>query len=533
MKALITDAVAVLTRDTVLKTWILCQVGSDTFYSFQHMQCEDSFAYLFRMPREADDMRGTRYNQDILQHIIDVFGLVLSSKDRCLYVAHNSALGEFPKRAAAFFSGPAVLGERREYLGTLTDMWPPAHPPLDRLYADQRHGRVYMGGTYAVYIKDWTRVPLDALSTESTRKLGGVLYVVERPEVDPSSTNSVTFVRTAHCAGRSSINVHAGETNTLQEDPTISHGGKGGVVVQDQCSVCECDTSQAADTTLVCDGCDRDCHFQCVTPAVLEAPEGEWYCAQCVSSNLGQQKDPTLNAIIRDAVAVLKRDTVLKTWVKCHVGLDMFYSFTDLQSEEQFAYLFRMPPKDAMAGTRYGHHVLQQTINVCGFILSSTEGLCVAHNAALGRFPKRAAAFYSGPEIVAAASEHLDTLKHIWPAGQPPLDRLFEDERSRTVYMGETYAAYINTAKDSTQRVHLEAMSTVHTRTFGGVLYVVRPEDREDPMTTTGLTIVRTAYCAAGASEDAKQHARGIGFTPNPLTASIVGLPPHPHTAHQ
>jgi hypothetical protein len=219
MKALITDAVAVLTRDTVLKTWILCQVGSDTFYSFQHMQCEDSFAYLFRMPRAADDMRGTRYNQDILQHIIDVCGLVLSSKDRCLYVAHNSALGEFPKLAAAFFSGPAVLGERREYLGTLTDMWPPAHPPLDRLYADQRHGTVYMGDTYAVYIKDWTRVPLDALSTESTRKLGGVLYVVERPEVDPSSTNSVTFVRTAYCAGRSSINV--------------------GVVVQDQCSVCE------------------------------------------------------------------------------------------------------------------------------------------------------------------------------------------------------------------------------------------------------------------------------------------------------
>ncbi|CAH0522686.1 unnamed protein product [Peronospora belbahrii] len=32
---------------------------------------------------------------------------------------------------------------------------------------------------------------------------------------------------------------------------------------------------------LCCDGCERACHLNCIRPALLDVPEGDWFCSRC------------------------------------------------------------------------------------------------------------------------------------------------------------------------------------------------------------------------------------------------------------
>lgn len=50
-----------------------------------------------------------------------------------------------------------------------------------------------------------------------------------------------------------------------------------------ECKCCTlCGTSENDDQLLFCDDCDRGYHLYCLSPPLLEPPEGEWSCELCL-----------------------------------------------------------------------------------------------------------------------------------------------------------------------------------------------------------------------------------------------------------
>ncbi len=50
----------------------------------------------------------------------------------------------------------------------------------------------------------------------------------------------------------------------------------------DEITLCEiCQRSDREDRMLLCDGCDNGYHCECLTPAIDEIPEGQWFCPDC------------------------------------------------------------------------------------------------------------------------------------------------------------------------------------------------------------------------------------------------------------
>lgn len=48
---------------------------------------------------------------------------------------------------------------------------------------------------------------------------------------------------------------------------------------------CEvCNSADREETMLLCDGCDKGYHMDCLVPPLTEIPEGSWYCDNCFSS---------------------------------------------------------------------------------------------------------------------------------------------------------------------------------------------------------------------------------------------------------
>ncbi|EZA62404.1 PHD and RING finger domain-containing protein [Ooceraea biroi] len=67
--------------------------------------------------------------------------------------------------------------------------------------------------------------------------------------------------------------------------------------VQDDPTFCEiCNQSDREDRMLLCDGCDRGYHLECLTPPMTTVPIEEWFCPECVRQNQAFVTDflPTL-----------------------------------------------------------------------------------------------------------------------------------------------------------------------------------------------------------------------------------------------
>lgn len=57
------------------------------------------------------------------------------------------------------------------------------------------------------------------------------------------------------------------------------------------CEICgRCDQEE---TMLLCDGCDAGYHMGCLEPALIEIPEGSWYCDNCFDSDASEDVDIT------------------------------------------------------------------------------------------------------------------------------------------------------------------------------------------------------------------------------------------------
>lgn len=63
------------------------------------------------------------------------------------------------------------------------------------------------------------------------------------------------------------------------EDRTQQNADFGGSEDITLCEVCQ--RSDREDRMLLCDGCDNGYHCECLTPALDEIPEGQWFCPEC------------------------------------------------------------------------------------------------------------------------------------------------------------------------------------------------------------------------------------------------------------
>eukprot|EP00551_Chaetoceros_affinis_P006703 CAMPEP_0203671658 /NCGR_PEP_ID=MMETSP0090-20130426/7369_1 /ASSEMBLY_ACC=CAM_ASM_001088 /TAXON_ID=426623 /ORGANISM="Chaetoceros affinis, Strain CCMP159" /LENGTH=954 /DNA_ID=CAMNT_0050536771 /DNA_START=314 /DNA_END=3177 /DNA_ORIENTATION=+ len=66
------------------------------------------------------------------------------------------------------------------------------------------------------------------------------------------------------------------KTNTLTKISTNAKGPS-----YDGCEICR--SKYQAEELLVCDGCDKLYHKQCLTPPLEKVPEGDWFCPACCS----------------------------------------------------------------------------------------------------------------------------------------------------------------------------------------------------------------------------------------------------------
>ncbi|KAH9440097.1 hypothetical protein H4Q26_000008 [Puccinia striiformis f. sp. tritici PST-130] len=92
-------------------------------------------------------------------------------------------------------------------------------------------------------------------------------------------------------------------------DTSMDHGG-------DICEICGSDEDDP--NILLCDSCDKGYHLQCLTPPLLNVPEGNWYCDACIVSTgnefgFEEGKEHTLASFQRRA------DGFKKMWLETHL----------------------------------------------------------------------------------------------------------------------------------------------------------------------------------------------------------------------
>ena len=49
----------------------------------------------------------------------------------------------------------------------------------------------------------------------------------------------------------------------------------------------ECGGKEVRGVLLLCDGCDGEFHFTCLSPPLTELPSGDWFCRECVAAGRG------------------------------------------------------------------------------------------------------------------------------------------------------------------------------------------------------------------------------------------------------
>ncbi|XP_076839802.1 bromodomain adjacent to zinc finger domain protein 2A isoform X2 [Brachyhypopomus gauderio] len=71
-------------------------------------------------------------------------------------------------------------------------------------------------------------------------------------------------------------------------------------IVKVTCQVCR--KGDNDEYLLLCDGCDRGWHMFCLRPKVIQVPEGDWFCPNCISMGMGETPRPQRSARQRSKV---------------------------------------------------------------------------------------------------------------------------------------------------------------------------------------------------------------------------------------
>lgn len=70
---------------------------------------------------------------------------------------------------------------------------------------------------------------------------------------------------------------------------------------------CEvCGRSDREDRMLLCDGCDRGYHCECLSPRLNEIPEGTWFCPDCNTRQQQRRTRPTTTPRLRETMTFVR-----------------------------------------------------------------------------------------------------------------------------------------------------------------------------------------------------------------------------------
>ena len=84
-----------------------------------------------------------------------------------------------------------------------------------------------------------------------------------------------------------------GDSEIVREMQVVAQHTELNVDDLTYCEVCnQCDRE---DSLLLCDGCNRGFHMDCLAPALLEIPSGSWYCDNCFASDASSVADDAEN----------------------------------------------------------------------------------------------------------------------------------------------------------------------------------------------------------------------------------------------
>ncbi|XP_071444056.1 serine/arginine repetitive matrix protein 2-like [Hetaerina americana] len=140
------------------------------------------------------------------------------------------------------------------------------------------------------------------------------------------------------CAGDALDDEDITLISQIEEDPTF-------------CEVCG--SGDREDSLLLCDGCDRGYHLDCLTPPLTSVPIEEWFCSTCTSNDASRQRacratrnmrllprtsasQRVLRSLRRDAIVEQGRRG-LRTWNIDSHDLELMEEMAELEVERRWA----------------------------------------------------------------------------------------------------------------------------------------------------------------------------------------------------
>jgi hypothetical protein len=84
----------------------------------------------------------------------------------------------------------------------------------------------------------------------------------------------------------------AGRSQTTSQLAMVLHALESAIawdksIMKANCQFCQ--SGDAEDKLLLCDGCDKGYHTYCFKPKMDKIPEGDWYCFECVNKSTGDK----------------------------------------------------------------------------------------------------------------------------------------------------------------------------------------------------------------------------------------------------
>jgi len=87
-------------------------------------------------------------------------------------------------------------------------------------------------------------------------------------------------------------------------------------ILRDKCAIC-CGSTLGEDfesTTILCDGCDQEFHFECLDPPISKLPENAWFCPLCTDiENESKLRGRSQNLALDGLTALVLIEKLVKT----------------------------------------------------------------------------------------------------------------------------------------------------------------------------------------------------------------------------
>ncbi|KAG4066992.1 hypothetical protein HA402_007740 [Bradysia odoriphaga] len=112
------------------------------------------------------------------------------------------------------------------------------------------------------------------------------------PEVLPKALQSWReAVARSHTTSQLAMALYVLESCVAWDKSIMKAPTQNGSNTQRSLQNCQfCSSGENEDKLLLCDGCDKGYHTYCFKPKMVNIPEGDWYCYECVNKATGDRK---------------------------------------------------------------------------------------------------------------------------------------------------------------------------------------------------------------------------------------------------